>query len=487
MQRLFKKYKLLLWLGLLLSAGFAADTAVTLMMSRDLLTQQSASQTLPAIGDALHAEIRAAIAQALTESAAMANDAVAREWFDADVPDDQRLIAHLKSLSHKDSVIARFVVAEKEQKYLDSLGTVRGLNPDSAHYTSFTRARNAGRPVDISIDADTAVAAAPLLIISYRMMDAQQQFAGTAGATFTLAGLAAAMNHYVADGARAIYFTDRQGKIIFSDSQSKRSGNLHQQDGISAVTDDLLKDQQKIFSTAIDKTAGRVLLNARYIPELDWFLIEEENVQPVSSALWPLGYANAAAGIVVTLLALLIAGLSIAQYQSRMRALASRDNMTGLLNRQFFTHSFQEAVLEMQRLNLPMSFILFDIDFLKKINESHGHAIGDKIITDIARLSKRSVRGSDLLCRWGGEQFAVLVKRCELEQAYKIAEQLRLNVQNHAFSFADQEASVTISLGVAQWTENESIDELFGRVDDAVFLAKSEGRNRAEISYYVSA
>jgi diguanylate cyclase (GGDEF)-like protein len=160
--------------------------------------------------------------------------------------------------------------------------------------------------------------------------------------------------------------------------------------------------------------------------------------------------------------------------------------MTGLLNRQTFTTSFQDAVLEMQRLKLPLSFILFDIDYLKKINETHGHATGDQIIRDIARLSQRSVRGSDLVCRWGGEQFALLLRRCELEQAYKVAEQLRLNVQNHAFSIDDKKAPVTISLGVAQWTADESIDELFGRADDAVFLAKSEGRNRAEISYFVN-
>ena len=160
--------------------------------------------------------------------------------------------------------------------------------------------------------------------------------------------------------------------------------------------------------------------------------------------------------------------------------------MTGLMNRQSFTRSFQQAVIEMQRLKLPLSFILFDIDYLKKINESHGHATGDKIIMDIASLSKKSVRGSDMLCRWGGEQFALLLQRCELEQAYKIAEQLRINVQNHSFSLDDPDAAVTISLGVAEWTQNESIDELFARVDQAVYMAKSEGRNRAEISTYVS-
>ena len=101
-------------------------------------------------------------------------------------------------------------------------------------------------------------------------------------------------------------------------------------------------------------------------------------------------------------------------------------------------------------------------------------------------MSLNSVRGSDLLCRWGGEQFALLLKKCELEQAYKIAEQLRLNVQNYSFALGEK-TPVTISLGVAEWAEDETADELFARVDEAMYQAKAEGRNRAEVSYYVSA
>lgn len=135
-----------------------------------------------------------------------------------------------------------------------------------------------------------------------------------------------------------------------------------------------------------------------------------------------LAYANAGIGLIVTILALTLARFSIARLHNRLRTLASKDSMTGLMNRQSFTTSFQQTALEMQRLKLPLSFILFDIDYLKKINESLGHSNGDKIIMDIARMSKQSVRGSDLLCRWGGEQFALLLRRCELEQAYKVAE-----------------------------------------------------------------
>ena len=294
------------------------------------------------------------------------------------------------------------------------------------------------------------------------------------------------MNRYALNDNYAVYVADQLGNIVFGDSRSNRVGNLHQLEGISSVADALLikksQAQPDAQSHSYEKAGARYMLNARYIPELDWYLIVEENTAQSSLAVRPLAYMNGAIGILVTLLALLIAGFSIAGHHKRLHALASKDSMTGLLNRQSFTRSFQQTALEMQRLKLPLSFILFDIDFLKKINASHGHANGDKIIRDIALLSKRSVRGSDLICRWGGEQFALLLRRCELEQAYKIAEQLRVKVQNHAFSFDEREANVTISLGVAQWTENESMDALFGRVNEAVFFAKSEGRNRAEIS-----
>ena len=188
----------------------------------------------------------------------------------------------------------------------------------------------------------------------------------------------------------------------------------------------------------------------------------------------------------LTVLVLILTWFWITRYHQHVRKLVSRDSMTGLLNRQSFTKTFQQASVEMQQLKLPLSLILFDVDLLKKINEAQGHAFGDKIIRELAWLSRHSVRGSDILCRWSGEQFALLLKRCELDQAYKIAEQLRLNVQSHSFSQNSRQPPVTISLGVAQWAESESMDALATRVDEAVFLAKSEGRNRAEISYYVN-
>ncbi|MET3108911.1 diguanylate cyclase (GGDEF)-like protein [Oxalobacteraceae bacterium GrIS 2.11] len=483
MRRLFKKYNLLLWLGLLLVIGLVINSALTLYLSRDMLAQQSLKKTLPLVGANLHAALQTDVAKALAMSPRIADDEFLHEWMVSEEQDSQSLIAHLRSAKATDNSLAHFLVSDANGKYVDSLGTVRTINLEDGRDPWYRKTRESNRPYDITIVPEPDSDNHSTLFLSRRLLNANHQFEGAVGLSVAINAFDFAAGHDDSDLAGSIYFVDQAGKIVLSNTG--KAGNIHQQAGIKLLADALLK-QQRTTNYSYDLDGTRIDLNARFIPELNWYLVVEDNPQNIIRQTWPLAYANALVGSITLIFALVLAWFSIARHQSRLRALASRDSMTGLMNRQSFTNSFQQEVLEMQRLKLPLSFILFDIDYLKKINESHGHATGDKIITDIARLSRRSVRGSDLLCRWSGEQFAVLLKRCELEQAYKVAEQLRLNVQNHSFAFDDQEASVTISLGVAEWTENESIDELFARVDEAVYLAKSEGRNRAEISYYLS-
>ena len=483
MRRLFKKYNLLVWLGMLLVAGLLANSAVMLIMSRAMLMQQSEKNTLPLTGENINSTLQINFARALAMSSHMTDDAYLREWIAGDEQDSQSLIAHLKTNKQKDNSLAHFLVSEKDQKYVDSLGTVRSINQDDYRDAWYVKMRASKRPVEITIEPDLGSDNHPVVIVSYRLLDSEQQYIGAVGISMALNLYGGAHADNVP--SRSFYFVDRSGRIVLSDTN--KTGNVHQQEGLKLIAEDLLKVQQQAQSFTYNQGGADFVLNVRYIPELDWYLVVEDNATSVTEQAWPIAWASAAIGLVLTIAVLILAWSSIAHHQSRLRALASKDSMTGLMNRQSFTNSFQQAVLEMQRLQLPLSFILFDIDYLKKINESLGHATGDQIIMDIASLSRRSVRGSDLLCRWGGEQFAILLKRCELGQAYKVAEQLRLNVQNHAFSFDDREASVTISLGVAELTENETLDELFARVDEAVYLAKSEGRNRAEISYHVNA
>jgi len=176
----------------------------------------------------------------------------------------------------------------------------------------------------------------------------------------------------------------------------------------------------------------------------------------------------------------------VRRYQKRLEKSASTDTLTGLLNRHAFDFVFQQARLDSERSRQPMCAILLDIDFFKKINDKHGHLVGDHVLKEIAAIARRSLRESDIICRWGGEEFLVLLKNCTLEKATAIAENLRNTIASNDFSRTTDltrgRLSVTVSMGVAECKDTETEDSVFDRADQALYQAKENGRNSVYFS-----
>ncbi len=486
MSQFFKKYSLLIWLALLLLIGILSSGAVNFYAANNVFPQTLAEHSLPLSADAIHAEIQRNIARSVVLASSEVDETFIREWSANDEPDQAALLAHLKSAQQNDHAIAHFFVSEFDHQFYDSQGSVRALDADNVRDSWYFKTRDKNVAFDTTVLPELGVINHPVIFISYRVLAASGRLLGISGLILPLEIYSPTSDRYVNQFKQAIYFVDNSGKIILSDNKHNKHGNIRAQEGMKTIADDILANNQANLTKLITTEQTSAVIHSRYLPELGWYLIIEEPPQgDFSAAHWAL-YITAAIGLIVAVVVLWLVGLSIKRHQQHLNVLANYDGMTGLMNRQSFTTTFQKEVLQLRRSKAPLSFILFDIDFLKKINESHGHTTGDRIIMEIARMSLNSVRGSDLLCRWGGEQFALLLKKCELEQAYKIAEQLRLNVQNYSFALGEK-TPVTISLGVAEWAEDETADELFARVDEAMYQAKAEGRNRAEVSYYVSA
>jgi len=163
---------------------------------------------------------------------------------------------------------------------------------------------------------------------------------------------------------------------------------------------------------------------------------------------------------------------------------ATTDNLTGLFNR----HSFAERLgLEMElasRHGAPLSLIMYDFDRFKSINDEFGHAAGDQVLQQSAVLVRENVRCSDMVVRWGGEEFMILAPHTGLDDARLLAEKLRKALASHCF---DERFRVTASFGVAEYVPDDSGDRLLKRVDDALYRAKHSGRNRVELAEYSEA
>lgn len=156
---------------------------------------------------------------------------------------------------------------------------------------------------------------------------------------------------------------------------------------------------------------------------------------------------------------------------------ATTDSLTGVANRSRLTECIAAEHARFRRYGLPMSLIMFDIDHFKQVNDTHGHQAGDKVLEELAGIVLRAVRDTDILGRWGGEEFMLLAPISSKEDALEFSERLRAIVESTPFP---EDIHITCSFGVAELAQNESIDSLLRRVDTALYKAKNNGRNRVE-------
>lgn len=155
---------------------------------------------------------------------------------------------------------------------------------------------------------------------------------------------------------------------------------------------------------------------------------------------------------------------------------ASTDYLTQLLNRRKFNSLVEYELNQIKRYDKrDFSLLLFDIDNFKYINDTFGHDIGDKILQELSKIIKISIRNSDIACRWGGEEFAVALSNTNIEDGLLVAEKLRSSVQNHSFP---EDLNVTCSFGLAQFHSDDDQNSLFKRADEALYKAKKTGKNK---------
>ena len=157
-----------------------------------------------------------------------------------------------------------------------------------------------------------------------------------------------------------------------------------------------------------------------------------------------------------------------------LSSIIKTDKTTGAHSRYYFDQRVHEEIRKAGDQSIPLSMIFFDLDHFKVINDSYGHDIGDEVLVGVASIAERFIRNTDTLARWGGEEFMILMPKTQLEEAARLAEELRIIISQTSFSIAGK---VTASFGAAQWAPPETFDRWFKRIDYALYRSKSDGRN----------
>ncbi len=165
--------------------------------------------------------------------------------------------------------------------------------------------------------------------------------------------------------------------------------------------------------------------------------------------------------------------------ERRLLFLSNTDGLTKLYNKRYFDQRLNNEINMAESLGHPLTLLLMDLDNFKKINDTHGHQAGDRALEHLAGIAIRSARDNDCACRYGGEEFALILPGADSAEARHVAERIRVALARQAFSNEKGQAfSVTVSIGLAQYQPGDAAKTLIGRADRALYRAKEQGKNR---------
>lgn len=488
MQKFTEKFRLLLALGIILGLGFFATSWLSYKASTDAMRQMLTEKSLPLTSDNVYSEIQKDILLPIYISSQMAHNTFLQDWLESGEQDPARVIKYLKSTEQNNEMDTAFLVSEKTRAHYTTNGVLPPYLENNEKSKWYFRVRDMLLDYEINTDTDAANDYRWTIFVNYRVYNRQHQYLGATGVGFTTSKLHRLLVDYERKYHSRILLANEAGDIVMgSDPNMKTGTSIHTLAGISGLAKDILRtdvEQQRLFYKMRQSHDAEevVHVNTRYIKELKWYLLvmqsEKVEASKLNLALW----LNAALSLVVTLLALGLGLFLLKKYHANLEKMATTDNLSGLVNRQMLDNLLENLVKEAARnpSQNVFSAIIFDIDHFKLVNDTFGHQAGDEVIRQIARTVKGLMRETDVVARWGGEEFFVLLKNCGLSEATQVAEKIRLAVADIRFEHSLRDTHVTVSLGCTQYQPNEAVETLFARIDSVLYMAKNNGRNCVE-------
>jgi diguanylate cyclase (GGDEF)-like protein len=482
--RVWNDKKRFIWiLSILLLMAFVVTSSISYQVAHDSLSEQIEENTLPLTSDNIYSEIQNDLLKPIFISSLMAQDTFVRDWTLNQEKTPEKVVRYLKEIQEKYGTVTSFFVSEASRNYYHSSGVLKkidDIDPNDAWYFR-VRSLPKSEHYEVNIDQDTANRNRTVIYVNYKVFDFDGNFIGVTGVGLAVESVKKLIELYQTRYNRSVYFTDRQGNITLHSEGFSGGDTLQTTPGLEMLATRILTSPSASFSYKRD---GRTIyLNSRLVSDFKWYLLVEQDESLGKQKLLTTFWANLGVSAFVTFAILLIANMTLGKYQRKLELMASTDKLTGAANRQAFEEYFAKSLARSVLDSTPMSVLIFDIDHFKQVNDKYGHNMGDLVIQTVSNMVKSQLRDEDLLCRWGGEEFLILLPNIDLSRSHDIAERIRESIEARAIRVNGNEILVTVSGGVAEYRASEKPEELINRVDEALYHAKEQGRNRVVLSY----
>ena len=475
--RFKRKTRFISIISLLLIVGFSSTSLISYFVANNSLDEFIRTNTLPLTSDNIYSEIQRDVLPTIVISSLMAQDTFVRDWILTGEKEPDLIIRYLSEIQDRYKTATAFFVSDKTLNYYHSSGLLKQVNPDSPQDSWYFRVAQLKDDFEINVDIDSANLEQTNFFVNHKVTDYSGKYLGTIGVGLSSETVINMIEFYQSRYDRQVYFIEPNGKIALRGKRYQGAEDIHQTDGLAEIATLVLASPGGSYTYS--RNGQDIFLKTRFVPELNWHLLVEQVGKPeshIQKTLW----VNLSLSLLITVIVLLLAHFTISKYQRRLEIMATKDKLTGIDNRHAFDPAFQQVIKTTARNKDALSIVLVDIDHFKKVNDNYGHMVGDQVIVKIATILKSNLRESDLLCRWGGEEFMLLLPKCDLSDAQSIAEKIRLHIESETMVIDGNNIAITASFGICDYLEDESQNELFERVDKALYRAKNLGRNRVE-------
>ncbi|WP_438279559.1 sensor domain-containing diguanylate cyclase [Pseudomonas alabamensis] len=479
---LLSQRSLIFTLLLLLACGFLATSFLSFFASRSALRDNLLNTELPLTSDRVYAEIQKDLVHPILVAGMMARDTFLRDWILGGEQDPRQVTRYLEEIVSQQAMCTAFFVSDRSQRYYQAKGVLKQVTPTAWRDAWYYRLKDTKTPYEINVDLDMANQDALTVFVNYRVLDYQQRFIGAAGVGLSVDAVVELIDEYQQRYQRSVFFTDAQGRVLLTGSGGGPHGlrvgqSLARQSPWKALLADhpIPSEGSHEYRDAADQ---RHFMHVRLVPELNWYLMVDKREEGALDRIRQSLYLNLAICAMITLVVLSLLHAMLKRHQHDTEVLAGLDSLTGLPNRRSFDRTAGQALDDAQREHEPLVALLIDLDHFKALNDTHGHLAGDEVLREFALVLRSSLRQTDILCRWGGEEFIVLLRDVEPARAHEVAEKIRRRTEHLAFAFTDHPLRLTTSIGLSYRRPDDTLHSLISRADDALYQAKQRGRNR---------
>ena len=473
-------YKIIIIITFLLLILSVTISMANYMVSLKSTQMHLRTQSLPLSVDNIYTEIQKHLIEPYLVSSMMAHDTFVKDWILHDEKSVDKIAKYLESIKNKYEMLTAFLVSEKSRKYYTHNGFLEDIKKDNPNNQWYFEFKDIPKSHEINLDFNDNYTNTLIMFINFKIYDDNYNFMGSTGIGLEISYIDEMLRMFKKNYNLNVYFLNEDGKIVLTRQDKDAPKYIDDMPKLKAHKDKILSKNTDIIEYS--KNNEEYILKTKYIPELDIYLVVEAKLNDFAKEATQVFYINLALSLSFTLIFSIIIMYVLKKYHKKLERLADFDSLTQIPNRRNFDKQFSRFLDLHKRDERPICLVFIDIDDFKTINDELGHQIGDEVLIQTAKILSKSIRKTDLISRWGGEEFVIAFLDTHINDAHTITQKIREAIEKNEDLKNSVGYNITASFGLTACNEYDTIDTVILRADKAMYEAKQHGKNRVVLA-----